>query len=78
MKILSAASSHPERNPKPPSRTEIDALSCREDSGEKGLPQDGNGKHSKPGRLRGFGDLPDLDGIGPATGHSIPCTSWMI
>ncbi len=45
------------------------------------LPQDGNGKRVKPGkhgRLGGFGDLPDLDGIGPATGHSIPCTSWMI
>ena len=48
---------------------------------EKGLPQDVNGKHGKPGkhgRLGGFGDLPDLGGIGPATGHSIPCTSWMI
>ena len=57
MKILSAASSHPERNPKPPSRTEIDALSCREDSGEKGLPQDGNGKHEngKHGVLGGLG-----------------------
>ena len=51
MKILSAASSHPERNPKPPSRTEMDALSCREDSGG-GLPQDGNGKH---GILAGLG-----------------------
>jgi hypothetical protein len=43
--------------PKPPSRTEMDALPGREDSGE-GLPQDGNGKHGKPGkhgRLRGFG-----------------------
>ena len=57
MKILSAASSHPERNPKPPSRTEIDALSCRGDSG--GLPQDGNGKH---GVLRVW-DLLDLDGM---------------
>ena len=52
MKILSAASSHPERNPKSPSRTEIDALSCREDSGEKGLLQDGNGNH---GILAGLG-----------------------
>jgi|LakMenE01Jun11ns_1017448.scaffolds.fasta_scaffold7201385_1 hypothetical protein len=36
------------------------------------------GKPGKHGRLGGLGDLPDLDGIGPATGHSIPCTSWMI
>jgi hypothetical protein len=34
MKILSSASSHPEISPKPPSRTEMDALSCRGDSGE--------------------------------------------
>ena len=32
------------RPPKPPSRTEMDDLPGREDSGEKGLPQDGNGK----------------------------------
>ncbi len=44
MKILSVASSHPERNPKPTSRTEIDAISRRVGLGE-GLPQDGNGKH---------------------------------
>ena len=30
------------------------------------------------GKLEDEGVLPDLDGIGPATGHSIPCTSWMI
>ncbi len=51
MKILSAASSHPERNPKPTSRTEIDALSRRVGSGG-GLLQDGNGKH---GILAGLG-----------------------
>jgi hypothetical protein len=50
MKILSAASSHPERNPKPTSRTEIDALSRRVGSGG-GLPQDGNGK---PGIIAGL------------------------
>ena len=57
MKILSSASSHPEMNPKSPSRTEMDALPDRGDSGD-GLPQDGNGKHGKPGkhgRLGGFG-----------------------
>ena len=73
MKILSAASSHPERNPKPPSRTEMDALSCREDSGG-GLPQDGNGKH---GILAGLG-LAGPRWHGLAAGHSIPCSSWMI
>ncbi len=51
MKILSSASSHPEMNPKSPSRTEMDALPGRGDSGD-GLPQDGNGKH---GMLGGFG-----------------------
>ena len=30
------------------------------------------------GKLEDLGVLPDLDGIGPATGHSIACASWMM
>jgi hypothetical protein len=51
MKILSSASSHPEMSPKSPSRTEMDALPGRGDSGGV-LPQDVNGKHDM---LGGFG-----------------------
>ena len=59
MKILSPASSHPERNPKSPSRTEMDALPGREDSGEyvyrKMVMVNVYGKPGKHGRLGGFG-----------------------
>jgi len=60
----------------------MDDLPGRGDSGEgvyrKMVMVNVYGKPGKHGRLGGFGDLPDLGGIGPATGHSIPCTSWMI
>jgi hypothetical protein len=60
----------------------MDDLPGREDSGEyvyrKMVMVNVYGKPGKHGRLGRFGACRDLDGIGPATGHSIPCTSWMI
>jgi hypothetical protein len=60
-------------NPKPASRTEIDACSCRAGSGEK--------VYRKMVMVNmvfaGLG-LAGLGWHGPAAGHSIPCLPWMI